>query len=105
MICGSRSRREVLVSSPLCRSLSDIFFASSCRIGRFVSGAFQRQRGWKYKVFRTKYYPSEVRCGDFSENRRLDLLFPKPAAILLHLNATIDAKGKTKWRKGNQSDK
>ena len=26
MICGSRSRREVLVSSPLCRSLSDIFF-------------------------------------------------------------------------------
>ena len=24
------------------------------------------------------------RCGDFFENRRLDLLFPKPAAIPLH---------------------
>ena len=26
------------------------------------------------------------RCGDFFENRRLDLLFPKPAAIPLHLH-------------------
>ena len=26
------------------------------------------------------------RCGDFCENRRLDLLFPKPAAIPLHLH-------------------
>ena len=30
----------------------DIFFAFSCRIGRFVSGAFQGRQGWKYKVFR-----------------------------------------------------
>lgn len=62
---------------------SDIFFASSCRIGRFVSGAFQGRRGWKYKVFRKN---TTQRCGDFFENRRLDLLFPKPAAIPLHLH-------------------
>jgi len=62
---------------------SDIFFASSCRIGRFVSGAFQGRRGWKYKVFREN---TTQRCGDFFENRRLDLLFPKPAAIPLHLH-------------------
>ena len=59
------------------------FFASSCRIGRFVSGAFQGRRGWKYKVFRKN---TTQRCGDFFENRRLDLLFPKPAAIPLHLH-------------------
>lgn len=62
---------------------SDIFFASSCRIGRFVSGAFQGRRGWKYKVFPKN---TTQRCGDFFENRRLDLLFPKPAAIPLHLH-------------------
>ena len=34
------------------------------------------------------------RCGDFFENRRLDLLFPKPAAISLHLHDNVDAKRK-----------
>ena len=34
------------------------------------------------------------RCGDFFENRRLDLLFPKPTAIPLHLTITVDAKRK-----------
>ena len=34
------------------------------------------------------------RCGDFFENRRLDLLFSKPAAIPLHLHDNVDAKRK-----------
>ena len=34
------------------------------------------------------------RCGDFFENRRLDLLFPKPAAIPCTCTITVDAKRK-----------
>ena len=52
-------------------------------VASVVSGAFQGWRGWKYKVFRKN---TTQRCGDFFENRRLDLLFLKPAAIPLHLH-------------------
>lgn len=36
-----------------------------------------------YHIFQVN---TTQRCGDFFENRRLDLLFPKPAAIPLHLH-------------------
>ena len=39
--------------------------------------------GCKQELFRKN---TTQRCGDFFENRRLDLLFPKPAAIPLHLH-------------------
>ena len=47
------------------------------------------------------------RCGDFFENRRLDLLFPKPAAIPLHLhdNDWCHRKGHVEERKSERQMK
>ena len=46
---------------------SDIFFASSCRIGRFVSGAFQGRRGWKYKVLTKNIQTLQEKASDIQK--------------------------------------
>ena len=105
MICGSRSRREVLVSSPLCRSLSDIFFCVFLSHRSFRFRCFSKATRLEIQGFSDKILPKRSAVWRFFRKPQVDLLFPKPAAIPLHLNATIDAKGKTKWRKENQSGK
>lgn len=84
IICGSRNRREVLVSSPLCRSLFRHFFLR-LPVASVVSFQVPFKGG---EAGNTRFFGINTtqRCGDFPENRRLDLLFPKPTAIPLHLH-------------------
>ena len=68
------------------------FFASSCRIGRFVSGAFQGRRDWKYKVFSEKILPNGVEI--FSKTEGSTFYFQSPLPYLCTCTITIDAKRK-----------
>ena len=83
-ICGSGNWREVLVSSPFCRSLFRHFFLR-LPVASVVSFQVLFKGG---EAGNTRFFGINTtqRRGDFSENRRLDLLFPKPAAIPLHLH-------------------
>ena len=100
-ICGSGNWREVLVSSPFCRSLFRHFFCVFLSHRSFRFRCLSRAARLEIQGFSDKILPNGVEI--FSKTEGSTFYFQSPLPYLCTCTITIDAKGKTMWRKENQS--